>query len=198
MISMIKRALDTGKITQKEADILTKKVDELEKLEAQIWADDIMTKDEHNKFQQAKISLRQELKKLFSKNKIKKMRKTFNILLIFCLFTIMANSQEVSSDVYNVCKKDTLIISIVDNPSTGYSWRFDESQKVKNLKYLGDSFTPNEQGLIGAAGTRHFKFLAKKVGNVKLKFYKIRGNQQPIETKEYSVEVKKKKQSSEN
>lgn len=117
------------------------------------------------------------------------MRIIFNFLLLFCLFTTMANSQQVNYEIINVYKKDTLVISITDNPSTGYSWHFDKSVKVKNVIYLGDSFKPNEQGLIGAAGTRFFKFYAKKQGEIVLKFYKSRGEQQPIETKEYKVVI---------
>lgn len=124
------------------------------------------------------------------------MRIIFNFLLFFCVSTIIANSQQSNSDKLYVFKKDTLVVSITDNPSTGYSWRYDKSVKIKNVKYLGDSFLQNEQGLIGAAGTRNFKFLAKKTGEVILKFYKSRGEQAPVETKEYNVVIQKKAKSS--
>jgi hypothetical protein len=59
---LVQNLLKTEKITHQQADLLTKKIAELEKLETEIWQDDKMTKQEYEKFQQTKRLLKEEIR----------------------------------------------------------------------------------------------------------------------------------------
>jgi predicted secreted protein len=124
--------------------------------------------------------------------------KIIRVTLIFILsgLAISLNAQTmkdsvVYKDSLTSVKGDTISITFVDNPSTGYSWKFIEDAASKKVKYLGDEYKAPETNLIGGAGTRAFKFYAKKKGVVSLKFVKQRGDQAPIEQTWYKVEILK-------
>lgn len=72
---IIQKALRDNKITKSQANSLLKKIDNLEKLEKQIWADNKMTKQEHEQLQQTKFLVKQDMQKLFKKSVMKKPHK---------------------------------------------------------------------------------------------------------------------------
>jgi inhibitor of cysteine peptidase len=64
----------------------------------------------------------------------------------------------------------TLIVSLVSNPTTGYSWQISENDTVilvqqGEVEYQQD---PKSEGLVGAGGTEIFRFKAQAVGQVNL------------------------------
>jgi uncharacterized protein (UPF0335 family) len=66
--NIVQNALKNGKITEKQANELLKKIDNLEKLKQDLWNDDKLTKQEFEKLQQEKNLLRQDMKQIFQKN----------------------------------------------------------------------------------------------------------------------------------
>lgn len=115
------------------------------------------------------------------------MKKIF-ILSLFFVYNFFAISQNV--DTLIAKKGDTLAISFVDNPSTGYGWYLDSFNKCK-LVFLKSEFKPGAEGLIGEAGTRLFYFITIKSGKAKVIFVKKRFNEIFIEKKKFVIIIEK-------
>lgn len=116
--------------------------------------------------------------------------------LTFLLFSCktaetLATTSQSGDDTVIVSLKDTAFVEIVDNPSTGYKWSYDDNTVSKIISYEGDFYYNPKPQLIGSAGTRTFKFFAKKAGVTTIKLQKQRGTQTPIETKTILIVVEK-------
>ncbi len=64
----------------------------------------------------------------------------------------------------------TLVVSLVSNPTTGYSWGIMEVDDAilaqqGEVEYQQD---PSSEGLVGAGGTEFFRFSAQKAGETTL------------------------------
>lgn len=94
-------------------------------------------------------------------------------------------------DTVKIGLKDTGFVEITDNPSTGYKWFYDTNSGSKIISYQGDVFTNPKPQMIGAAGTRTFKFYAKKQGVTTIKLLKKRGNQTPVDSMTVLIVVEK-------
>ena len=64
---------------------------------------------------------------------------------------------------------ERLIVRLPENPSTGYTWAIDETDR-RLLTLDGTDYTPAETGSIGARGQRTFTFTARQPGEVTFKF----------------------------
>ena len=64
---------------------------------------------------------------------------------------------------------ERLIARLPENPSTGYTWAIDETDR-QLLTLDGTDYTPAEIGSIGARGQRTFTFTARQPGEVVLQF----------------------------
>lgn len=75
------------------------------------------------------------------------------------------------------CENLPLVIELVGNPSTGYSWTleaYDESiVQVSPLEYVSD---PAEEGMVGVPGKYRFAVYGLKEGRATVDFYYMRAN----------------------
>ncbi|MBN2663663.1 MAG: protease inhibitor I42 family protein [Bacteroidales bacterium] len=103
----------------------------------------------------------------------------------------LATTSLSGNDTVKVGLKDTAYINVIDNPSTGYKWFFDANSGSKIISYQGDFYTNPKPQVIGAAGTRTFKFYAKKPGVTTIKLFKKRNNQAPIDSMTVLIVIEK-------
>lgn len=68
---------------------------------------------------------------------------------------------------------DQIVITLQENPTTGYRWAIDQTDATV-LTAQNPSFSPTPGGAIGAGGTRTFTFTAKTPGTVHLQFKLLR------------------------
>ena len=68
---------------------------------------------------------------------------------------------------------DQIIISLDENPSTGFLWAIDKTDNSMLTQQSSD-FTPMPGGALGSGGTRVFTFVAKNAGtvNLQLKYWR--------------------------
>lgn len=103
----------------------------------------------------------------------------------------LATTNLSGDDTVIVNVKDTAMVKITDNPSTGYKWYYNENSGGKILTYEGNVFNNPKPQMIGAAGVRTFKFYGKKAGVTNVKFYKQRGSQAPIDSMNVLIVIEK-------
>jgi len=84
---------------------------------------------------------------------------SFLSILLVCacpaIASIVTFTEEDSGNTVHVNQGDTIILTLVENPSTGFRWFMDET-RVLMLK--SDEYEPSGSGLIGAAGTRTWTY----------------------------------------
>ncbi|MCX7747085.1 MAG: protease inhibitor I42 family protein [Clostridia bacterium] len=87
---------------------------------------------------------------------------------------IVSLTQEECGKHFEIKVGDFLIISLLENPSTGYFWKEDERNRRTSgkeyLKLVADSFIPPANPLPGAGGVRIFAYQAVLEGEAGLKF----------------------------
>lgn len=64
---------------------------------------------------------------------------------------------------------ERLVVRLPENPSTGYTWAIDETDRRLLALDSTDYAAPTE-GFVGARGQRTFAFTARQPGEVALKF----------------------------
>lgn len=122
---------------------------------------------------------------------------TLVLVVIIFLFSCKTNKNISSIDVkvddtITVKLKDTIVVDLVSNPSTGYRWTYAENSSEKNAKFISDVFTAPKTEMVGKAGTQTFSFLANKKGATILEFNYARGTGTPVKTHKVWVIVNKK------
>ncbi len=88
--------------------------------------------------------------------------------------------------------EDEFIIALDANPTTGYDWEV-VSYDLYKLHLVEEKYTPNEkaEGLVGAGGTKYFRFSASKTGETDVTFvYKRPWETEILEQKVFKVEIK--------
>ena len=65
-----------------------------------------------------------------------------------------------SNKIIEVKVGEKFAISLVSNPTTGYSWRLSESVTKEFCKLVGREYRPPEKGLIGGEGEEIWVFQA--------------------------------------
>jgi inhibitor of cysteine peptidase len=92
---------------------------------------------------------------------------------------------------------DVVAISLIGNPTTGYSWRTAKLDG-KAIEQVGEpkyTTNPHRQGMVGVGGTFLFKFNATKSGKTEVKLEYVRPwerGKKPIKTFTTTVEVEDK------
>jgi inhibitor of cysteine peptidase len=72
---------------------------------------------------------------------------------------------------FKLGKRDLLIINLISNPTTGYSWSYVLS-KGSLLSLLSESYQASQKkdGVVGAGGMSTWKFKAKDEGSLMMTF----------------------------
>lgn len=101
----------------------------------------------------------------------------FGILLLYlsgCMIQTLGNTMSKfmltradNGKTIQVHPGDEIIISLDENPSTGYKWAVDKTDNAI-LSLQNSGFTPTSGGAVGSGGTRVFTFVAKSAGSVQL------------------------------
>jgi inhibitor of cysteine peptidase len=92
---------------------------------------------------------------------------------------------------------DLVVISLVGNPTTGFSWRTAKLDG-KAIEQVGDpKYTTNRHrpGMVGVGGTFMFKFNAAKAGKTEVNLEYVRPwekDKKPVKTFAVTVEVEDK------
>jgi predicted secreted protein len=82
------------------------------------------------------------------------------------------------------------IIALDANPTTGYNWNEEYDDTL--LELISKEYKPDEKaaGLTGAGGSQYYRFQAKHIGNVEVKFtYQRSWESAPIEKKIFNVDI---------
>lgn len=84
---------------------------------------------------------------------------SFLSILLVCACPAIASTltftDEDSGNTVHVNQGDTIILTLVENPSTGFRWFMDAT---RGLILESDEYEPSGSGLIGAAGTRTWTY----------------------------------------
>lgn len=111
------------------------------------------------------------------------MKHFIRVLLIAVLITGCSNAKQVNLGQNNNNQKvllnagDSVVISLKENPSTGYSWRFFlEPEQQKIIADISETYKADNgsQKSVGAGGIKTFRFKAKHAGTITLTGYYYR------------------------
>ncbi|HKL37921.1 MAG TPA: protease inhibitor I42 family protein [Bacteroidales bacterium] len=96
---------------------------------------------------------------------------------------------------YTLSQGEEFVITLKTNPSTGYQWKIEEGLAGSGLVLLEDNYQPADrpsgQPIVGAGGTKTWKFRGAKPGKTLLKMvYQRPGEEKPAETKYFQVKIK--------
>ncbi len=87
------------------------------------------------------------------------------VALVVCAVPVLASTltftENDSGSTVNVNPGDTVILTLVENPSTGFRWFMDAS---RGLILRSDEYEPSGTGLIGAAGKRTWTYTVSVSG----------------------------------
>lgn len=87
------------------------------------------------------------------------------VALVVCAVPVLASTltftEKDSGTMAQVNPGDTIVLSLVENPSTGFRWFMDAS---RGLILKSDEYEPSGSGLIGAAGTRTWTYTVSVSG----------------------------------
>lgn len=80
-------------------------------------------------------------------------------------------------------------VTLAQNPSTGYIW---EIKFPSQIQVISDTFSPDNQGLLGAPGTRHWLIRATEPGTYTLTFNYVRpfDPTNPVDVQTFIIEAK--------
>lgn len=104
------------------------------------------------------------------------MKKLFSILMLIALTAceqdIVYLSEQDSNRYIALSIGQTAVITLAENPTTGYSWEFkiepEEQNVVGNIK---EKYIHQKTKLIGAGGIKEFSFRIKNSGKVNIDGY---------------------------
>jgi len=120
------------------------------------------------------------------------MKKLILIILALSLFSC-SNENENKADYYVVNKNDTFDVSLISNPTTGYSWKWINSQTDKAVDFINTTYIPTkvDLGIIGSGGNEIWKFKGNESGTYILTFEYCRSweSNSTVETKKITVKI---------
>lgn len=94
---------------------------------------------------------------------------SFLSILLVCSSPAIASTltftDEDSGNTVHVNQGDTIILTLVENPSTGFRWFMDAT---RGLILKSDEYEPSGSGRIGAAGTRTWTYIVTVNGMLSL------------------------------
>lgn len=99
------------------------------------------------------------------------------LLLCGCHNPTQTYTRQDSGKEITLNKGTSAVISLAENPTTGYSWEFFIVPNVQNV--IGDikeeyKQERTENGMVGVGGIKTYRFTAKHGGNVTIKGYYFR------------------------
>lgn len=121
------------------------------------------------------------------------------LLVLFALLPSLAQAEQVLNDANNqqtiiVKPKETLIVKLPANPSTGYMWQFTPPDDDV-VKLLGNwKHTPSKKNTPGAGGETTWRLAAGQAGETTLQFFYRRpwedASVAPAEIREYKIVIR--------
>ncbi|MBO6281325.1 MAG: protease inhibitor I42 family protein [Alphaproteobacteria bacterium] len=105
----------------------------------------------------------------------------FKLSLLTFISLLTANSccyalditQNDSGKQIEVTKGDIVTIKLAENPTTGYSWQFEVTPE-NNIEVISAKYIAPRTTLIGAGGTKEYKFEVKNTGRTTINGYYVR------------------------
>ena len=107
---------------------------------------------------------------------------------------VSCNSQKNIKADYEISKNEIFEISLISNPTTGYSWKWANKKPTSLLDTIGKSYIPTKvkDGIVGSGGTEIYKFKGNIVGidTVKFEYCRSWEPNSTVETKKFIVKIK--------
>lgn len=99
-----------------------------------------------------------------------------SIFLPSCVFSEpLSLTEQDSFKEISVSTKQEIIITLAENPTTGYSWQFEtEPSKQNYTSNFNEKYIAPDTNLMGAGGYKRIKFKTKNPGTVIIKGYYLR------------------------
>ena len=95
---------------------------------------------------------------------------------------------------YTIAVHDTIQIALDSNPTTGYSWKWTNKERVTIVTSDGAAYIPIQvkKGIMGSGGKEMWKFIGVKSGtdSIKLEYRRPWDTSSTIMTKIIYVKVK--------
>lgn len=96
---------------------------------------------------------------------------------------------------YILSEGDEFIITLEANPSTGYQWKIEEGLSGSGLLLLEESYQPADKPadrpIVGAGGTKKWKFRGVQRGKTMLKMvYQRPGEEKPAEIRYFQIKIR--------
>jgi inhibitor of cysteine peptidase len=96
-------------------------------------------------------------------------------------------------EAISVSVDQEFVIALDSNPTTGYDWEESYDESMLTLDEAESKYVPDEkaEGLVGAGGTRYFRFKAIKAGQTEITLvYKRHWETEILEQKLFTVDIK--------
>jgi inhibitor of cysteine peptidase len=96
---------------------------------------------------------------------------------------------------YTLSQGEEFVITLKENPSTGYQWKIEEGLTGSGLQLLEENYQPAEnptkRPIVGAGGTKTWKFRGDKPGKTMLKMvYQRPGEKKTAEIKYFQIKIR--------
>ena len=96
---------------------------------------------------------------------------------------------------YTLSQGEEFVITLKTNPSTGYQWKIAEGLSGSGLLLLDEHYqpadNPSNRPIVGAGGTKTWKFRGDEPGKTMLKMvYQRPGEEKPAEIKYFQIKIK--------
>lgn len=124
---------------------------------------------------------------------------TKNIFFVLATFLFLFSCQtntksEQSKSDFSIKVNERFTIGLSATPSTGYAWKWVNSQDSSVVVFVSESYSSNaKNGAMGAGGTSHLQFKGVKKGRAIICLHYLRSwemGAQPARKAVYEVEVK--------
>lgn len=80
-----------------------------------------------------------------------------------------------SDKIIDVRQGDIVTIKLAENPTTGYRWQFEIIPEEQNvIEVISSKYMAPQTTLIGAGGTKEYKFEIKNTGQISINGYYAR------------------------
>jgi len=84
-------------------------------------------------------------------------------------------TQNDNGKVIDVKRGEIVTIKLAENPTTGYNWQFETEPENQNvISVISSKYIEPVTSLIGAGGTKEYKFEIKNAGQISINGYYVR------------------------
>lgn len=112
----------------------------------------------------------------------------FILVFLTACSTPLKLSDKNSGAHQTVCAGQKVIISLDENPTTGYSWQFFITPAKQNtITDTAETYIAPDTSLIGAGGIKEYSFTAARKGTVTVTGYYFRPWEKPNEQTDQKV-----------